>query len=248
MTTLHETIKTIDDLLSVAAAMARQSVERYRNMAAHLRERGNLALAAKFDMLAAFEDQRGRAVANRARSALGRPPSPTPADWPAAPTVDEHEARAALAGPYPAMAFAVRNGERAFAFYTYVAAAADEPAVASLAEELARDELTQASRLRVLRREAFHQDRPATFKIPESVQELQILVRQWEEGAAEQPADAIAAVRRLGSDFDRLALIGERAKDEMVVAEAQRLAAAIVARLALAGGALTDNPATARSP
>ena len=43
-------------------------------------------------------------------------------------------------------------------------------------------------------------------------------------------------MRLLEEGFDRYALIGERAADERVVAEAQRLAADVVARLALASG------------
>ncbi len=37
--------------------------------------------------------------------------------------------------------------------------------------------------------------------------------------------------------FDRFALIGERLKDEEVVAEEQRFSATMIARLALSGGA-----------
>ena len=66
--------------------------------------------------------------------------------------------------PYQALAFAVRNEERAFAFYTYVSAETVDHGVRALAEDLARDELDHASRLRRLRRRAFHKDRPLTWK------------------------------------------------------------------------------------
>ncbi len=49
--------------------------------------------------------------------------------------------------------------------------------------------------------------------------------------------NAADGLRVLEEAFDRFALIGERSKDERVVAEAQRLSGAMIARLALAGGA-----------
>ncbi|MGA2794150.1 MAG: ferritin family protein [Roseiarcus sp.] len=191
---------------------------------------------------------------------------------------DEEEARGATLGAYQALAFAVRNEERAFAFYTYVAAEADDPDVRALAEELARDELEHAALLRHRRRRAFHAERPAAAEIPPSVDALRAMARRWDAEAAAahaalattldeagETADA-AIFRRLATQeagaaagaaapavpklrsaadglrlleegFDRYALIGDRAGDERVVAEAQRLAGETVARLALAGGA-----------
>jgi rubrerythrin len=187
--------------------------------------------------------------------------------------------RGALLNPYQALAFAVRNEERAFAFYTYVAAGADDQAVRMLAEDLARDELDHASRLRRFRRRAFHRNRPVNLKIPETLEELRTLARRWETSAAtaharladhlehvgrrdeadifrrvaeeeatageianaEAPSltSALEGLRLLETNFDQLASIGEHAKDELVVAEAQRLAEKMVARLAFAGGALS---------
>ena len=283
-----ELVKSVEELLSVAEAMERESANRYRSLAARLRKQGDAAVAAEFDTLAELEDRHVGAVSERARSALGHSAGRMPAGWRLPPTFGEEEAQGALLNPYQALAFAVRNEERAFAFYTYVAAAADNQAVRALAEDLARDELEHASRLRRLRRRAFHQDRPVSTEIPGSLEGLRALVRQWERGAAtahsgladrlelagqrheadifrrlakeeaaaaadapvaeaQSLANVLEGLRLLEANFDRLASIGERAKDERVVAEAQRLAERMVARLALAGGALGAGIPTGRS-
>jgi rubrerythrin len=278
----YETVRSVKDLLAVANAMERDSADRYRGFAARLRKQGDTALAGQFEALAELEDRHVGEVAARARSSLGRSGSPLPAGWRLPQRFDDEEARGALMNAYQALAFAVRNEERAFAFYTYVAAAAHDQAVRALAEDLARDELDHASRLRRLRRRAFHQNRPVNLEIPTSVERLGVLVRQWEKTAAashavladrleragrreeadifqrlateEEAAAADAPVteacslssaneglRLIEETFDRLALIAERAKNELVVVEAQRLAENIIARLALIGEALDAN-------
>jgi rubrerythrin len=259
--------------------MERESADRYRGFAARLRKQGDMDLAAELETLAALEDRHVGEVAARARSALGRPRSPLSVGWRLPQGFDEEEVRGALLNAYQALAFAVRNEERAFAFYTYVAAAADDQAVRVLAEDLARDELDHASRLRRLRRRAFHQDRPVNMEIPTSVERLRALARQWEKAATAAHAGLADRLERAGrreeadifrrlateeeaaagdtpaaqahllssaddglrvieETFDRLTLIGERAKDEQVVAEAQRLAEGMISRLALVGQAL----------
>jgi rubrerythrin len=61
--------------------------------------------------------------------------------------------------PYKALAFAVHNEERAFRFYSYVAANCRDPVVRSHAEVLAHEELGHAAVLRALRRRAWHAQR-----------------------------------------------------------------------------------------
>ena len=65
---------------------------------------------------------------------------------------------AAPLSPYQALAVAVRNEERAFSFYTYLAALADgDVQVRRRAESLAREELKHVAQLRRFRRRAYHQ-------------------------------------------------------------------------------------------
>ena len=277
--TTHENIRSTEDLLSVAAALERDSADRYRSLAAHLNAQGDSAIAAEFEALATIEDRHVEEVAARARALDARPGRPLPAGFRLPPACDEEEARGATLSAYQALAFAVRNEERTFAFYTYIAAATGTPALRALAEDLARDELDHASRLRRLRRRAFHQAPPVGVEIPANLERLRALARQWERAAArahagladrlqssgrskdadvfrrlareeeaaaadtpiaEGPtlANAAQGLRLIEETFDRLAAIGERAKDEAVVAEAQRMAQGVVARLALAREAL----------
>jgi len=287
--TQKRAIRSVEDLLSVAEAVGRESAGRYRGLGSLASDRGNPALAAEFDALAELETRHVEQIAKRARSTLSERgfPAPTGADMPR--TYDEDEARDALQGPYQALSFAVRNAERTFAFYTYVAANAGQDNVRALAEDLARDKLEHASSLRRLRRRAYRQDRPVTIEIPADVVGLRNAARQWERHAAvahalladrlaEAGEHASAAIfrrvaaeeqaaaggsaaaekpppirtvadgaRLLEETFDRLALIGERAKDQEVVSEAQRLAQIVVARLALVGTASVANLANGRS-
>jgi rubrerythrin len=282
----HEYIKSLDDLLYVAGAMHQEYANRYRELVAQLREQDDAGVVAELEALAALEDRQAREAGARSRSAHLGPASQKPVDRPLPSFLDEEEVRQAVASAYQALAFAVRSEERAFAFYTYVAAAADNQAVRMLAEDLARDELSRAARLRRLRRRAFHRDRPVRAEIPTSVERLRSLVREWEKGAATAHAGLADRLERAGrhkeaeifrglaseeeaasddapvvessslasvdeglrvleANFDRLALIGERAKDERVVAEALRLTEGMVARLALVSDTLRANPANA---
>jgi rubrerythrin len=270
-----------DELLAVAVAMEREAAARYRALSARMARQGDAAMAAQFNVLAGMEDRHAGDVAERGQALLGRPPALRSAGWELPPNYDEEEARGATLGAYQALAFAVRNEERAFVFYTYVAAEAEDAELRTLAEELARDELEHATLLRRHRRRAFHSERPVAAEMPNSVDELRSAAQRWDgEAAAAHAAlaralddagetedaaifrrlaaqeekavvgEAGAAIPRLRSaadglrlleeGFDRYALIGEKSNNEQVVAEAQRLAAEMVARLALAGGARSN--------
>jgi len=275
-------IGSVEELLAVADALEREAVTRYRGLAARMTRQGDTEMAARFGLLADMEDRHVRQVADRAQSLLGRAPGSVSVRWDLPPDYDEDEARGATLGAYQALAYAVRNEERAFAFYTYVAAEARNPAVRTLAEDLAREELEHASILRGHRRRAFRSARPVAIRIPGNVDELRASAREWDGAAAVAHAalanaldeaaqtDDAMVFRRLAAEeetaaagaigaalpklrnaadglriledaFDRFALIAERSKDEKVVADAQRLAADVIARLALAGGALRND-------
>ena len=280
-TRVDRSIGTVEKLLAVAEALEREAAARYRGLATRMARQGHSAIAAEFEALAALEERHVGQVAERAQSLLGHPPALLSVGWDLPPTYDEDEARGAELSAYQALAFAVRNEERAFAYYTYVAAETKNPGVRTLAEELARDELDHASMLRHRRRRAFHADRPIGFEVPASVDALRKMARRWDSEAAtahsaladqfatigetedaaifrrlaenEEKAAAGAmgaevprlrsaadGLRLLEEGFDRFALIAELARDESVVAEAQRLSGEMVGRLALAAGARSN--------
>jgi hypothetical protein len=62
-----------------------------------------------------------------------------------------------LVDAYRAFSMAVRNEERAFSFWIYVAAQSPSPELRAAAEQMAREELDHVARLRRERRRAFHQ-------------------------------------------------------------------------------------------
>jgi rubrerythrin len=97
--------------------------------------------------------------------------------WDVPENFDEEEASSRLLTPYLALAIAVRNEDRAFAFFCYVAAEAADDEIRVLAEELAKEELTHAALLRRERRKVYR-DRPRIAEasghgaLPETVHEL----------------------------------------------------------------------------
>lgn len=190
----------------------------------------------RWDLLAGFDEGRlDRPSQARGDRFLARPINPARVRWKLPGGFDEEGARSALLTSYRALAIAVRNKERAFAFYTYVAAEAGSPGLRALAEDLARDELEHAAILRRERRRAFRRERPSSLQIPADVHSLKTVSAAWEHEveAAKEPA---SAQRVLARNFERYMQFAERAKDEMVVAEAQRLAEAALRRLALVRG------------
>ncbi len=191
-----------DDLLAVAAALEREAAARYRALSARMLRQGDAALAAQFDGLAAMEDRHAGDVAARSEALLGHAPSVRGAGWELPPTYDEEEARGATLSPYQALAFAVRNEERAFVFYAYVAAEAEDPGVHALAEALARDELEHAALLRRHRRRAFHSARPVAVEIPSTVEELRATARGWDSQAAAAHAALAQALDVAGEAED----------------------------------------------
>jgi len=277
MANINVTMGSSDELLAVAVALEREAAARYRALSARMAQQGDAAMAAQFEVLAKLEDRHVSQVADRGQALLGHAAGRLQVGWELPPTYDEDQAHGAALGAYQALAFAVRNEERAFVFYTYVAAEAEDPEVRALAEDLARDELEHAALLRRHRRRAFHSERPVAADLPPSVDALRSAAQRWdgeaaaahaalakalddagetedaaifrrlatrEENAAGGAAGAAVPALRSAADglrlledgFDRYALIGEMSKNEQVVAEAQRLAGEMVARLALAGG------------
>jgi rubrerythrin len=275
-------VESIDDLLAVAEALEHEAAARYRELAARMTQQGDEQLAAQFDVLAKMEDRHAVQIGDRSEVLRGRRPDPNRVVWDTPPNIDEDVERGAEISPYQALAYAVRNEERAFAFYAYLSAEAQSAEIQSLAEDMARDELQHAALLRQYRRRAFHADRPLHPEMPETFDELQRLARRWdaeaslahaalaqaldvngeaadaaifrrlaEEESLSASGEVVAATAKLRSAadglrlleeiFDRYALIAERADEETLLAEAQRLANCAIARLASVGGARSNS-------
>jgi len=113
----------------------------------------------------------------------------------------EEEATAAvLLSPYRTLSVAVRQEERAFAFWTYVAVQSVDNAVRNLAGTFARQELVHAAKLRQARRRAFHAER-MTKPVPASPPEATPADRRREAARLEAglAAFCVAAEQQLRS-------------------------------------------------
>lgn len=175
-----------DELMAVARALEQEAARRYRELAARMRLRREERVALLFDFLASVEDKHAEAAAMSMIEADEPAIVPERVAWDMPESFDEEEGSSHLLTPYRALAVAVRNEERAFAFYSYVAAEAPDDAARQLAEELARDELAHAFLLRRERRKAYHKEtikRPSAA-LPKSVDELRRLCAETEWRAA----------------------------------------------------------------
>ena len=149
-------------LVGIAAAIEQDSARRYAELAELMEARGEAATAAAFRAMHEVELRHGEAVDRWASSVDEPVDSPDRYAWllPAefATSWDEI-AGSALLTPFRAFAVAVCNEERAFSFYSYLAAQATDDRVRAEAEMLATEELLHAAALRRWRRIAWRRER-----------------------------------------------------------------------------------------
>lgn len=215
-TALPGAVSSAEQLIAIAHAMELEAARRYRELAVRMRIQNEEPLGALFTFLAEIEDKHAAEVEARAAGITGHPPDPTNMPWEVPENFDEEEARGAGLSPYRALAIAVRNEERAFVFYTYVAASAATPALQRLAEQFALDELGHAGLLRRERRKAWRRQEPAlrplTATQPETVDELLALTIPMERAAA--AAHRALAMRLATLEGSAVAALFDHAADE----------------------------------
>ncbi len=163
-------VDTLDELFALAYAIEASAASRYDEAAKLLDARGASHLADIFARLAALERGHMDEVRAWAASHGQRDPSAARLPWPIPDAFDasaDEFARSKLLTPYLALAAAVRQGQRIFSFWSYVAAHATRADVQRLAERIAHEELERVSLLRRERREAFHaqRDHPDWFVV-----------------------------------------------------------------------------------
>lgn len=157
-------IASMQELLATAAALEQEAVAGYRALAARMRAEGRADLALVFDALVEEETRHLGQVDEWSSGVLpdgpaAAPHDPLDAQEPAVTLFDDEEA--GLVAPemltsYRAFSMAVRNEERAFVFWTYVAAHAPDTEIRQAAERMANEELGHVATLRRERRRAFH--------------------------------------------------------------------------------------------
>jgi rubrerythrin len=277
-TTPPDAVRSLDELFAIAHAMEQEAAERYGQLATRMQVEGNSELAALFERLASEEQSHEDSVVSWSRQRIGKAPDPSAIRWKLPKTFDEETAAeltsSRLINAYRVLSMAVRNEERAFTLWSYIAAQADEPEIQKAAERMAHEELEHVSLLRRARREAYHAERterPSGASMP--VDALLVLATSLEgrladrlvqiaEGLAGDEADRsreLAADTRTiaaelaglsaafgtmpaAEDQDTAAMaerlveiyldIGDRSRDETLVARVQTLARQAIARLA----------------
>jgi rubrerythrin len=153
-------VRSMAELFAIALALEEEAAGRYRELAGKMREHGATSTAAVFDHLAQEESGHREEIIRWSEQQSGKSPNLADIHWHIPQTFDD-EGIADMPGsrivtPYRALSMAVRNEERAFAFWSYIASRAEDVAVRKAAETMAREELEHVSLLRRERRHAYH--------------------------------------------------------------------------------------------
>ena len=154
------TLQSLDELFALANAMEQEAATKYAELAEDMRRQGRADLLTVFTDLAAAEREHVDSVRRWSQSRRGKLPDPALVRWEAPETFDR-DATAEISAsnlmtPYRALAMAVRNEERAFAFWSYLAAYSGDPEIKEASEAMAKEELGHVAMLRKERRRAYH--------------------------------------------------------------------------------------------
>jgi rubrerythrin len=155
-------IETPQDLFSVALAMEREAVMRYAELADRMELSGDMGLAALFRGLQTEESghEYGVTAWIERNNLIRRDTVRFHWDLPEAMTQAAGEAAGdGLNRPWMALAMALRNEERSFAFYAQVARDSADRDIQPYAESMAREELGHVLLLRLQRRAAWRAER-----------------------------------------------------------------------------------------
>jgi rubrerythrin len=170
------TLHSLDELFALANAMEHEAATKYAELAEEMQRQRRLDLTAVFADLAAAEREHVDSVQRWSQSRRGRLPDPSLVRWKAPETFDKDAAAeirtSRLMTPYRALAIAVQNEERAFAFWSYVAAFSGDAEIKKAAEAMASEELGHVATLRKARRRAYHEEHvgPAQARDPSEAQ------------------------------------------------------------------------------
>lgn len=206
---------TIETLVGIANAIEQEAVRRYAQLERTMEQRGEPETAAAFRRMLEEERDHVDAIERWAAELGVAIPDSKAFEWILPRDLStswDAISGSALLTPYRAFAIAVENEQRAFAFYSYLAAHAGDRAVAEQAERLAAEELRHAARVRQWRREAYHRERardeggaraPTSqeiARIAQSPEQLQAFVATRYAAIVECHRLLAARLRELGDD------------------------------------------------
>lgn len=242
-------VRSLRGFFAVAHRLERDAADHYAGLSARMRDAGSADAAAVFERLA--EDKRGRAldVERWSKERTGAAPDPAGAGWKPKDMFGEEMADddmpPRLATAYRALSLAVEHQERAFVFWSYVVAQAEDPAVRQTAAALAEEELHRAAALRRERRLAFHAQRRAPHKTGERHVSS-------DEPPGGSPREAVPLERELAVRLQELAAASAARGDEgeahslhQMAEESEKLAQEVADAntLAAAAGQVPSDPA-----
>jgi rubrerythrin len=205
---------SIEEIVATADALERAAAQRYRILADAMQRVGHTDVAEVFNELASEEEQHILSVEKLAGTLLGGLPTKDLVRWVLPETFGAEEAGPpALLSPYKALSIAVRSEERAFVFWSYIAANAESKAVRGLAESMAHQELLHAAKFRAARRKAYRAEVGSRRPVDASAQPLSLAAVQSEamRMTAEISGFLSVAAKRLDElgDSESAALVRE---------------------------------------
>jgi rubrerythrin len=210
-------VHTLAEFFAVARALEKESAHRYAELARKANDEGLTKIAQLFSRLAEEEEAHVREVVNWSEN-LGATAEGgvVIADLPA--IFDDETggdlASSQLATQYRVLSMAVRNEERAFAFWSFIASRAESPEIRNAAEQMAREELEHVALLRSARRQAYHAERrtrslpeslPLSARLAEAACLERGLAEQLDDLSGRQVAGAAGHMRELAAEARRMA-------------------------------------------
>jgi rubrerythrin len=201
-------VTSMDELLAIAYAMEQEAIDGYSKLADHMRRENRPEMVAVFERLVGEESQHLGKVVEWSEKVSGKGPDLSNLRWEPEGTFDDEGTGAIaseLLSAYRAFSTAVRNEERAFLFWTYVAAQADQDPLREAAERMAREELGHLATLRRERRRAFHTARRVDqltpkLDVPELELRLATLLKRAAAKASGVEASTLERLARQASD------------------------------------------------
>ena len=155
-------VRSLSELYAIALDQAQRATHRYGAIATQPDERLS-PVRSVFEALATREQNRSGSLSAACLAACGKRPDASDLRWapidlvPAAEIADIKDSY--LSTPYTAWVLAARHRQRAFVFWTYVIALAEDPLVRRTAETLAHEAMSDGSLLRRERRLAWRAER-----------------------------------------------------------------------------------------
>lgn len=155
-------VRSLSELYAIAFDLAERAAQRYGALAYRIEE-NSWPVRSVFEVLATRERDRADSISAACLAACDKRPDRSDLRWAPmdlVPALEIGDVRnSSLSTPHTAWALAVRQRQRAFVFWTYVIALAEDPLVRRTAEDLAREALSDGNLLRHERRLAWRAER-----------------------------------------------------------------------------------------